>query len=100
MEKRKPHYSLVEIKQCVAQLGSQAFTATAKNGGRAMGMGITLMLAVIDGLSGRCFYKSMTATRDPKIWQDVYHADTPNGTAYIKFAQRADGAIVISFKRL
>ena len=100
MEKRKPHYSLVEIKQRVARLGSQAFTATAKNGGKAMGLGVALMLAVIDGLSGKCFYKSITTARDPKIWQDAYHADTPNGMVYIKFTLRTDGTIVISFKRL
>jgi len=34
------------------------------------------------------------------LGQDVYHADTPAGKAYIKLTLRADGAPVIQFKEL
>lgn len=48
----------------------------------------------------RCFVKSMTTHIDPRLWQGVYHAETPAGTAYVKFTLRTDGSIVASFKRL
>ncbi len=41
----------------------------------------------------------MTTLMDHKLWQDVYHAPTPVGIAYVKFTLR-DGSVVISFKRL
>jgi hypothetical protein len=44
------------------------------------------------------FFKSMTATRDHRIWQDVYHASCSNGLiTYIKLTQVAE-RIVIQFK--
>jgi motility quorum-sensing regulator / GCU-specific mRNA interferase toxin len=63
-------------------------------------MGLTSddMLTVIASLSRHDFYKSMTTYADHKMWQDVYHADTPVGReAYIKITMR-DAAPVIQFK--
>jgi motility quorum-sensing regulator/GCU-specific mRNA interferase toxin len=100
MEKRKPHYPLAEIKAGVAACGADAFTATALAGGYAMGLDLAGMVKAVVGLSGRCFVKSMTTHIDHRLWQDVYHAETPAGTAYVKFTLRTDGSIVISFKRL
>lgn len=98
MEKRKPHYSLGEIQASVAWLGVSAFTRTALDGGRAMGLTSGEMLAVIAGLSRRNFFKSMTTTAEHTVWQDFYHAPTPVGlVAYIKVTLR-DGAPVIQFK--
>jgi motility quorum-sensing regulator/GCU-specific mRNA interferase toxin len=42
----------------------------------------------------------MTTHRDSRVWQDVYHADTPAGKAYVKLTLRTDGAPVIQFKEL
>jgi motility quorum-sensing regulator/GCU-specific mRNA interferase toxin len=50
-------------------LGAAAFTKTALDGGRAMGLTSAEMLAVIASLSRRHFYKSMTSYADPHIWQ-------------------------------
>lgn len=100
MEKRKPHYLLAEIKAGVAARGADAFTATAMAGGYAMGLDLAGMLRVVAGLPGRCFVKSVTTLIDHRLWQDVYHAETPAGPAYVKFTLRTDGSIVISFKRL
>ena len=47
--------------------------------------------------------KSVTTAQDHRVWQDVYHADTPMGPAYVKFTLLPDDApqkIVISFKSL
>lgn len=98
MEKRTPHYDLGKIQATVARLGAGAFTKTALDGGRAMGLTTPEMLAVMAGLSLGDFYKSMTTLADHRVWQDVYHADTPVGkAAYIKVTMR-DNAPVIQFK--
>ena len=98
MEKRTPHYSLARVQADVARLGAEAFTKSALDGGRAMGLTMAEMLAVIAALSRRDFYKSMTTYADHRVWQDVYHAETPVGReAYIKITLR-DGAPVIQFK--
>ena len=77
MEKRTPHYELVRIQEQVRRIGAAAFTKTALDGGREMGLTTAEMLAVISSLSRRNFYKSMTTYADHRVWQDVYHADTP-----------------------
>ena len=98
MEKRTPHYNLARIQADVARLGAAAFTKTALDGGRAMGLTSAEMLGVIASLTRRDFYKSMTTYADHRVWQDVYHAPTPvRKDAYIKITMRA-AAPVIQFK--
>ena len=98
MEKRTPHYELARIQEQVRRLRAAAFTKTALDGGREMGLTTAEMLAVISSLSRRNFYKSMTTYADHRVWQDVYRADTPvNKQAYIKITLR-DLAPVIQFK--
>jgi len=98
VEKRTPHYDLARVQVDVARLGAAAFTKSALDGGRTMGLTTTEMLAVIASLSRRGFYKSMTTYSDHRVWQDVYHAATPvRRYAYIKITLR-DAAPVIQFK--
>ena len=98
MEKRTPHYDLARIQAQVARLGAAAFTKTALDGGREMGLTTAEMLGVIASLSRRNFYKSMTTYADHRVRQDVYHAGTPaKKDAYIKITLR-DEAPVIQFK--
>ena len=98
MEKWRPHYDLAGIQAIVAKLGAAAFTKTALDGGRAMGLTTAEMLAVVAGLSRRDFYKSMTTLAVHTVWQDVYHAMTPvRKEAYVKVTLR-DSALVIQFK--
>jgi motility quorum-sensing regulator / GCU-specific mRNA interferase toxin len=98
VEKRKPHYELARVQADVGRLGAAAFTKSALDGGRAMGLTSDDMLTVIASLSRHDFYKSMTTYANHKMWQDVYHADTPVGReAYIKITMR-DAAPVIQFK--
>lgn len=98
VEKRTPHYDLARIQAQVARLGAAAFTKTALDGGREMGLTSAEMLVVIASLSRPNFYKSMTSYADHRIWQDVYHAATPvKKDAYIKITLR-DEAPVIQFK--
>jgi motility quorum-sensing regulator / GCU-specific mRNA interferase toxin len=98
VEKVTPHYRLDLIQAQVAELGVAAFTKTALDGGRDMGLTSEEMLDVIAGLTRREFYKSMTTYHNHRIWQDVYHAPTPVGKeAYVKITMR-DAAPVIQFK--
>lgn len=98
MEKPTPHYDLAVIQAQVERLGPAAFTKTALDGGRDMGLTSREMLAVIAALTRRNFYKSMTTYADHSIWQDVYHSPTPvEQEAYIKITMR-DMAAVIQFK--
>ena len=57
MDKRTPHYDLVHIQADEARLGVAAFTRTALDGGRAMGLTTGEMLAIIAALTRRDFYK-------------------------------------------
>ncbi len=98
MEKRKAHYDLASVQALVVSLGVSAFTKTALDGGRAMGLVTSEMLGVIAGLTRSDFYKSMTTHADHRLWQDVYYTVTPvRREAYIKITLR-DAAPVIQFK--
>jgi len=98
VEKRSPHYDLARVQADVARFGVAAFTKTALDGGRVMGLTTMEMLAVIASLTRHNFYKSMTTYADHRVWQDVYYAETPvRRDAYIKITLR-DMAPVIQFK--
>jgi motility quorum-sensing regulator/GCU-specific mRNA interferase toxin len=95
----KAYHDLPTVKRRVSELGAAAFTNTALDGGRLMGLTSREMLDVIAGLELTDFYKSMTTHADSTVWQDVYHASTPVGKeAYIKVTMRDDGPPVIQFK--
>jgi motility quorum-sensing regulator/GCU-specific mRNA interferase toxin len=100
MEKRTAHYDLAAVIVVVRRRGAAAFTKTALDGGRMMGLTTSEMIDVVCSLKSRHLYKSMTTFNDSAVWQDVYHAGTPAGKAYVKLTLRADGAPVIQFKEL
>ena len=95
MEKRTPHHDLAHVQAVVVRLGAAAFTKSALDGGRTMGLTTSEMLAVIAGLSRPAFYKSMTTYADHRVWQDVYHAPTPvRKDAYIKITLRNSTPVI------
>jgi motility quorum-sensing regulator/GCU-specific mRNA interferase toxin len=55
VEKPTLHYDLVRVQADVVRLGAAAFTKTALEGGRAMGLTSAEMLAVIAALTRRNF---------------------------------------------
>jgi motility quorum-sensing regulator/GCU-specific mRNA interferase toxin len=78
--------------------GVAAFTKTALDGGRIMGLTTVEILDVAASLTRPDFYKSMTTHADHRVWQDVHHAVTPvKKDAYIKITMRGF-APVIQFK--
>ena len=98
MEKRIPHYDLSSIKSAVRLRGADAFTASALIGAQAMGLDIVQAIDVVCSMNRADFYKSMTSHSSSRVWQDVYHPETPAGMAYVKVTLRQDGSIVIQFK--
>lgn len=99
MEKKTPHYDLFCIQDDVRRLGAVAFTKSALDGGRTMGLTLAQMQRVITSLEPRELYKSMTTHADHRVWQDVYHTDAYGLFIYIKVTYRPGGGPpVIAFK--
>ena len=98
MKKSIAHYPLDEIKERVRVHDPRAFTQTASDNARLMGLDRVAAVSVVLGLKREMLFKSMTTHADHRVWQDVYHAPCPNGkTAYIKATIQA-GATVIQSK--
>jgi len=98
MEKRKPTYDLGSF-QDAARRGEVAVTRTAAQTAQRLGFDYDGMMAVIESMNRRHFYKSMTAYADNAAWQDVYHVPTSAGILYVKFmAGRISAFDLLSFK--
>ncbi|MBV4475856.1 type II toxin-antitoxin system MqsR family toxin [Pseudomonas sp. B2M1-30] len=99
MEKNTPHYNLAVIKEDVRRLGREAFTRTARNTGRDLGLSLNEMQQVVFELNSRMLYKSMTTYSDHRVWQDVYHTTWNDLEIYIKVTYcTGSEPPVISFK--
>ena len=85
LEKNSAHYPLEAIKALVLERGLNAFTKSASDNARLMGLDRIGTVSVVLSLQRGMLFKSMTTHADHRVWQDVYHAPCPNGkTAYIK----------------
>jgi len=100
MEKRKPHYNLLEIQAQMATVSGLRMTLTARNDALLVGITAQAAVSIIQALKSGCFYKSMTTLHDSSIWQDVYHGTWRGGQLYIKFQRDEIGYFTISFKEL
>jgi len=97
MEKSKPTYLLADIQAQMTAIEAMNLTVSARTGIRTIGMTQADVLQVIQGLTSRCFYKSMTTNTNHRVWQDVYHSEWQEILLYIKF-QKSGEYFVISFK--
>ena len=100
MEKQRAHYPLEEIK---AQFSDpdrlDHLTVSARNGARALGFSDEDMVQVIQQLTSRDLYKSMTSYHDHTLWQDVYLPTYRDVDLYVKFTAGDDGHYwLLSFK--
>jgi len=99
MEKRKPTYDLEVIKAAFASVKRLSATGTALRSAAALGFGRAEIVATIQPMRRRYFYKSMTAYANPRLWQDVYHVPSPVGDLYVKFTTDAvTEFLLLSFK--
>ena len=99
MKKGIPNYSLADILAQMQSVPDMNLTVSARTGIRDVGMGQIDALAVVQTLTRKNFYKSMTTHADHRVWQDVYHGQWGDRSIYIKF-QRAGEYFVVSFKEL
>ena len=98
MEKRTPHCKLAVVKAMLAE-GKVRTTVSALAGGAALGFGFQEIINVIEELTPRDFYKSMTTHADHRVWQDVYRPKTLTGEVYLKLTV-LDDVLIVSFKQL
>ena len=99
MEKRKPTYNLDEIKSAFATARTLKATASATQGGFALGMDRRAIVATIQTMKRAHFRKSMTSYANSKVWQDVYSVPWDVGALYVKFTIGRDGKfLLLSFK--
>ena len=98
-EKRKPTYDLDAIKAAFSSAQGLRATGTAIKGATALGYGRAEIVATIQTIERRQFFKSMTAYADHTVWQDVYHVPSEQGVLYIKFTADAVAEfLLLSFK--
>ena len=98
MEKLKPHSSLERVRAFI-ELGQVSATKTALDSAEGLGFDLSGMIAVVQALEMRDFYKSMTTHDDHRVWQDVNHATTTHGEVYLKLTV-IDDLLIVSFKEL
>ena len=100
MEKGVAHYKLATVKALV-DAGHVRATASAFEGALALGINdLQGMCAIILTLRAAEHDKSMTTHADHRIWQDVYHAKTPDGHAVYPKLTVIDDVLIVSFKEL
>jgi motility quorum-sensing regulator / GCU-specific mRNA interferase toxin len=101
MEKRKPAYSLTQLKAAFSSVRSlgRAITASAFRGAQEAACSREDIVTVIQALQPSDFYKSMTAYANVQQWQDVYYARFRGKVLYCKFTRTsAGGFLLLSFK--
>ncbi len=100
MEKRKPTYDLEAFKAAFSTAERLNVTGTAIRTAAAIGFGSAEIVATIQTMQRRQFFKSMTSYGDHRIWQDVYHVPSPGGLLYVKFtADAVTEFLLMSFKQ-
>ncbi len=87
MEKKRPTYDLEAVKAVLGSISTLAITTTALRDAASLGYDRSGIVATIDTIERRMFYKSMTTNADHRVWQDVYHVPVPEDgmVLYVKF---------------
>jgi motility quorum-sensing regulator/GCU-specific mRNA interferase toxin len=98
-EKRKPTYDLEAFKAAFSTEDKLQVTGSAVKSAASIGFGRAEIVATIQTMQRSHFYKSMTAYADNRLWQDVYHVPSEEGTLYVKFtADAVTEFLLLSFK--
>jgi motility quorum-sensing regulator / GCU-specific mRNA interferase toxin len=86
------------IKADFSTASALRITRTALTCAAALDIDLETIVAIIQSLTPRQFYKSMTSHASSTVWQDVYHVPWRETLLYVKFTTDAQGYLVISFK--
>lgn len=98
-EKRKPTYDIEAVKAVFSTVEKLNVTGSALKGAASLGFGRNEIVAIIQTIERRHFYKSMTSFADHRVWQDVYHVPSEQGALYVKFtADAVTEFLLLSFK--
>lgn len=98
-EKRKPTYDIEAVKTAFSSVDRLDVTGSALRGAASLGFGRSEIVATIQTIERRHFYKSMTSFDDHRVWQDVYHIPSDKGALYVKFtADAVTEFLLLSFK--
>lgn len=73
-------------------------TKTALTCAAALDITLEEIVDIIQAITPKAFYKSMTNLQSNSVWQDVYHVLWCQTVLYVKFTTDAEGYLVISFK--
>jgi motility quorum-sensing regulator/GCU-specific mRNA interferase toxin len=85
MDKPKPTCDLASFKAALSGVEKINATVAAFRGARSLGLTVNVMVAVIQTMERKHFYKSTTSNDDHTVWQDVYHVSYDKNIIYIKF---------------
>jgi motility quorum-sensing regulator/GCU-specific mRNA interferase toxin len=97
--KRTPTYDLNSIKKAFHCPENLVMTSSAKRGQIELDFSDHDVVAVIQALATKDFYKSMPPVHEHFVaWQDVYHACFNDINLYIKFQVNANRELIVSFK--
>ncbi len=98
MEKKKPHYGLINIKDLIQARQVKITYKASENAQIDFGLSDKEVLMQVLELETANFYKSMTSNNNSKIWQDVYHKKIKHKIAYIKIQIVDEKTVIIQFK--
>jgi motility quorum-sensing regulator/GCU-specific mRNA interferase toxin len=99
MEKLKPTHRLEAFQAAFASAEKLVATTIALKDAAALGFEKAEIVDVIQSMTRRHFFKSMTSFADHREWQDVYHVPYFGLVIYVKFTQRElTGFQLLSFK--
>lgn len=73
-------------------------TRTAQDAALRLGMTLQDVVRVVQGMTRRQFYKSMTSHADHRVWQDVYHVPWGSLVLYVKLTMDDLGRLILSMK--
>ena len=97
--KRRPTYDLNSIKEAFNCPEKLVMTSSAKRGQIELDFSDHDVVAAIQALTAKDFYKSMPPVHENFVaWQDVYKAYFNDVDLYIKFQINANRELIISFK--
>ena len=98
VEKRRRTYDLTSIRAEFLTVDTLRMTAGSQTGAFALGLTRADVVTLIQGITSKHFYKSMTSFANHQVWQDVYHVPYEETVLYVKFTADLEGHIVISLK--
>lgn len=97
--KSTPTYDLNSIKEAFDCPENLVMTSSAKRGQIELDFSDQDVVAVIQALTTKDFYKSMPPIHENFVaWQDVYKTCFNNIDLYIKFQVNANRELIVSFK--